>query len=137
MIAFALALTAADFDTLDGAIDKCDRDTVMPIFAGEAERRSAFATVAYNDQMAISVERASVADRRRVIREAGGRSLPKLIDDEKPLSDQQLSLMNLALDDRQRALDDHRRLETMREEGVDLKRRYFLSHCTPTKGDIK
>jgi hypothetical protein len=137
MIALALALAPPDFDALDGAIDKCDRNRAMPIFAGEAERRSAFATSIYDDQAAISAERADIATRRRAIREAGGRPLPKPAEGEKALSDQALLLINLALDDRQRALDDRRRLETMREEAIDLKRRFFLVRCTATKDDLK
>ena len=137
MIAVALALATPNFDALDGAIDKCDRNIVMPIFAGEAERRSAFATSTYDEQATISAERLDIATRRRVQREAGKAALPKAVDGEKPLSDATLSLMNLALDDRQRALDDRRRLEAMRQDAIDLKRRYFLARCTTTKDDVK
>ena len=35
----------------------------------------------------------------------------------------------LALEDRQRALNDRRMLETMRAEAMDVKRRYYLAHC--------
>ncbi|GAC1583963.1 MAG: hypothetical protein NVS3B5_18610 [Sphingomicrobium sp.] len=137
MIALALALAPPDFYELNGAIDKCERNSAMPIFAGEAERRSAFATSIYSDQAAISAERIDFANRRRTIRESGGRVLPRPANGERVLSDQTLSLMNLALDDRQRALDDRRRLETMREAAIDLTRRYFLARCASTKDDLK
>ena len=43
--------------------------------------------------------------------------------------DQQLAMAALALEDRQRALNDRRMLESMRAEAMDVKRRYYLAHC--------
>ena len=127
------ALTASmDFASLDEAIEACRREAVLPVFSAEAQRRSAFITAAYQEQAEISGERAAVAAKRRALRELGLRSATQ--EAPKPgESDQELALAQLALDDRQRALDDLRRLETIRQNAVELKRQYFLSHCPSGK----
>ena len=138
---FALAEAALadpmDFPTLDEGIERCQRETVLPIFNSEAARRSAFVTAAYQEQVGITQERILVARARRAIREAArAPTADRAAAPKPPESDQELALGQLALDDRQRALDDRRRLETMRQEAIDLKRQYFLLHCTsPKKGN--
>jgi hypothetical protein len=112
-----------DLPALDAAIERCERATVLPVFAAEARRRSAAVTAFYQEQVQIVAERLATAERRRALREAPGEPATPAA------SDQELSLRQLALDDRQRALDDQRRLETMRQEALDLKRGYFLTHC--------
>lgn len=123
---------SVDFPALDAAIERCDRASVLPVFAAEAHRRSAAVTAFYEEQAQIAAERIAAAGKRRALREgsapANGQSTPAA-------SDQELSLKQLALDDRQRALDDQRRLETMRQEAVDLKRQYFLGKCAGKKSD--
>jgi hypothetical protein len=134
---FFLALTATalqivepiDFPALDTAIERCDRAAVLPVFAAEAQRRSVALTTFYQEQARIAAERLATAGKRRALREA----VPPPAGQVAPDSDQDLALLQLALDDRQRALDDQRRLETMRQEAVDLKRQYFLSRCAANK----
>ena len=138
-MAILLALAAAsfqivepiDFPALDAAIEKCERDKILPVFAAEAYRRSAAMTGFYQEQSAIAAERIVTADKRRALRE--GAAAPGAPAPGAPAtpatSDQELALRQLALDDRQRALDEHRRLETLRQEAVDLKRQYFLTRC--------
>ena len=113
--------TTLDLPALDHAIDDCRRDAVLPVLAGEVARRSSFLTEVYREQSAITAARGEAASKRRLLREGG----------KAGENDQVLSLALLALDDRQRALDDARRLESLREEAIDLKRRYFLSKCVP------
>jgi len=133
-VAQAAAAVPLDFPALDEAIERCDRATVLPIFAGEPHRRSAFLTTFYGEQAAISSERLTVADKRRLLREA---ALPIVAGEAartRPTeSDQELALAQLALEDRQRALDDRRRLETLRQQAIDMKRQYFLTHCPSGK----
>ncbi|MBO9624318.1 MAG: hypothetical protein J7500_16535 [Sphingomonas sp.] len=135
LLALAAAQTSEPMDlpALDAAIERCERDKVLPVFAAEPQRRSAAVTAFYREQAQIAAERLATASQRRALREgtaaaATGQSLPTA-------SDQELALRQLALDDRQRALDDQRRLETMRQEAVDLKRQYFLTKCSGKKLD--
>ena len=123
----APAITAStNLSPLDDAIDRCQRELVLPVFAAEPTLRSVFLTSALNEQAAISAHRLDVAGKRRVLREnASGTARPPATAE----SDQELALVQLALDDRQRALDDRRRLEAMRHDAVDAKRQYFLSRC--------
>ena len=136
MAAAPLPLEPFDFAGLDAAIERCDRKLVLPVFAAEAQKRSTFITTAYQEQAAINAERLATAEKRRALREAvvkaAAPSPPK--DAAAPAeSDQELALRQLALDDRQRALDDARRLESMRQDAVDMKRAYFLVHCPSGK----
>ncbi len=133
-IAGPVAPAPIDFQALDEAIEHCQRDSVLPVFAAEAQSRSAFITAAYSEQAEISAERATLASKRQSIRAAALRpSLPNVTPPKPVESDQELALAQLALEDRQRALDDRRRLETMRQEAIDLKRQYFLLKCASSK----
>jgi hypothetical protein len=131
--AAASAFAPMDFPSLDRAIEQCERGAVAPIFAAEAERRSAFWTAAYEEQAAISSERGGVIEKRRLLREAPRAAGAKAEPPKAGESDQELALAQLALDDRQRVLDDRRRLETMRQQAVELKRQYFLTRCPSGK----
>jgi hypothetical protein len=117
---------SADLEELDRAMARCERTAVNPLFAAEAQRRSDFLTAALKEQEAIAAERLAVADRRRALRETAARSG---VGD----SEQQLNLIGLALEDRQRALNDRRTVESMRSEAMDAKRNFYLSHCAPSK----
>ena len=120
-----------DFPALDAAIEQCTRDKILPVFAAEAHRRSAAMTGFYQEQSAIAAERIATADKRRGLRE--GAAAQGATGASPAATDQELSLKQLALDDRQRALDEHRRLETLRQEAVDLKRQYFLTRCSGSR----
>jgi hypothetical protein len=119
----ASSAITAELDALDRAVETCSRAVVNPAFAADAGRRSAIITETVREQEAIVTERLAMADRRRVLRETRptGRSA---MDEE-----QQLAMAALNLEDRQRALNDRRMLETMRAEAMDAKRRYYLAHC--------
>jgi len=119
-----LAAASADLDALDEAVARCDRHAANPAFSGEAARRSQFLLDAYKEQEAIVADRLTLADQRRTLREA---------TDMKPAdakqSEKQLGLQQAALDDRQKALNDKRMLEGIREDAMDSMRRYFLMNC--------
>jgi hypothetical protein len=115
-----LAAASADLDALDQAVTRCDRNAANPAFAGEAARRSQFLLDAYREQEAIVTDRLALSDKRRELREAGA---------IKPADDKQLRLDEAAIDDRQRALNDKRMLEGIRQDAMDTMRRYFLNNC--------
>ncbi len=75
LLATALAMTAADLDALDSAVQRCDREAVNPIFAGVAASRSLFTTETYREQEAIVAERLDISNRKRALREASGAAL--------------------------------------------------------------
>jgi hypothetical protein len=112
-----------DLDALDRAMATCARDVANPAFAADAGRRSGVMTEIFREQEAIVTERLDNANRRRALRET--RPSGRLASDD----DQQLAMAALALEDRQRALNDRRLLETMRAEAMDVKRRFYLAHC--------
>lgn len=119
-----LAAASADLDALDQAVARCDRTVSNPVFSGEASRRAQFLLDTYRQQEAIVNDRLAIADQRRTLREAA---------DMKPVevkqSEKQLDLQQADLDDRQKALNDKRMLEGIREDATDSMRRYFLSNC--------
>ena len=114
---------AAELDRLDQAMAACARNVVNPAFAADAGRRSRVLTETLREQEAIVTERLDIADRRRALRETRPTGI-RASDNE-----QALAMAALALEDRQRALDDRRLLETLRGEAMDVKRRYYLAHC--------
>ena len=117
-------LSTADFTALDKGVEACDRKIVQPVFAAESARRSAFLTAAFAEQEAIVTLRADIVSRRRAIREGNGAAGD---------TDKDLALQQLAIEDRQRALDDQRKLDALRIETLDAKRHYYLVHCTGGK----
>jgi hypothetical protein len=121
-----LAAASADLDALDQAVARCDRVAVNPVFSGEAARRSQFLLDAYREQEAIVADRLALNDQRRALREAG----PIRASETK-----QLDLQEAAIEDRQKALNDKRMLESIRQDAMDNMRRYFLTNC-PAGRDI-
>ncbi|HEY4070999.1 MAG TPA: hypothetical protein VGM04_05520 [Sphingomicrobium sp.] len=119
-----LAAASADLDALDHAVAHCERAAVNPMFAGEAARRSQFLLDAYHEQEVIVGDRLAVADQRRTLRED---SSVKLADRKQ--TDKQLDLQQAAIEDRQKALNDKRMLEGIREDAMDSMRHYFLLNC--------
>jgi hypothetical protein len=127
-----LAAASADLDSLDQAVARCDRAAVNPMFAGEAARRSEFLLDAYRQQAAIVADRLSLSDQRRTLREAADLKAAERKDSEK-----QLDLLQAALDDRQKALNDKRMLEGIRQDAMDSMRHYFLLNCPAGGGHDK
>jgi hypothetical protein len=115
-----LVAASADLDSLNRAVAQCDRGTANPVFSGEAAQRSAFLLDTFREQESIVAARLDVSQRRASLREAG----PIKAADEK-----KLSLEDAAIEDRQRALNDRRMLEGIRQDAMDSMRRYFLLNC--------
>ena len=119
-----LAATSADLDALDQAVARCDRHVANPVFSGEAARRSLFLLDAYKEQEGIVADRLALADQQRALREATDMKAADAKQTEK-----QLDLQQAALDDRQKALNNKRLLEGIRDDAMDSMRRYFLMNC--------
>jgi hypothetical protein len=127
-----LAAASADLDALDQAVARCDRTVANPAFASETARRSSFLLDAYREQESIVNDRLSIADQKRTMREASAPAKPA----EQKQLEKHLDLQQAALDDRQKALNDKRMLEGIREDAIDSMRHYFLSNC-PAGGSEK
>jgi hypothetical protein len=125
------AAASADLDALDQAVARCDRGAANPVFATEAARRSQFLLDAYREQEVIVNDRLAVAAQRRALRESATPTKPA---DQKQL-EKQLDLQQAGLDDRQKALNDKRMLEGIREDAMDTMRRYFLNNCPAGRSD--
>lgn len=122
---FLLAVAAsADLDALDQAVSHCDRKVSNPVFSGEAARRAQFLLDAYREQEAIVNDRLALTEQRRQLRENSSQKPA----DTKQL-EKQLDLQQADLDDRQKALNDKRLLEGIRQDAMDSMRRYFLNNC--------
>ena len=128
---YFLAAASADLDALDQAVARCDRAAVNPTFAGEAARRSQFLLDAYHQQEVIVADRLALADQRRSLRETP----PAKLTDQK-LQEKQLDLQDASIEDRQKALNDQRMLEGIRQDAMDNMRRYFLTNCPAGGKDI-
>ena len=126
-----LAAASADLDALDQAVAKCDRRSANPVFSGEAARHSQFLLDAYREQESIVSDRLALATQRRTLRETAP-AKPA----EQKLTEKQLELQEAAIDDRQKALNDQRLLEGIRQDAMDSMRRYFLNNC-PAGGSEK
>jgi len=122
------AATSTDLGALDQAVARCDRNAANPVFAGEGARRSEFLIEAYREQQAIVADRADLAERRRAWRES---ATPSAADDKA------LKLAEASVDDRQKALNDSRMLEGLRQDAIDTMRRYFLTNCPAGKELIR
>jgi hypothetical protein len=119
-----LAAASADLDALDQAVTHCDRAAVNPMFAGEAQRRSQFLLDAYHEQEVIVGDRLALSDQRRTLREDAS---VKAADRKQ--ADKALDLQQAAIEDRQKALNDKRMLEGIREDAMDSMRHFFLLNC--------
>ena len=116
-----LVAASAELDALNQAVARCDRGMANPAFSSEAAQRSTFLLDTYREQEALVAARLDVAQRRATLREGGA---IKASDEKK------LSLEEAAIEDRQRALNDRRMLQGLRNEAMDAKRRYYLAHCS-------
>jgi hypothetical protein len=127
MMSLLFLITAsAELDALSHAVARCDRGTANPAFSSEAGQRSAFLLDTYREQEAIVAARLDLSQRRAVLREAG---------ELKAADEKKFSLEEAAIEDRQRALNDRRMLEGIRQDAMDSMRRYFLLNCPAGKTD--
>ena len=125
-----LAAASADLDALDQAVARCDRGAANPVFSAESARRSQFLLDAYREQEGIVSERLTLNDQRPALRETPPAKLT-----EQKQAEKQLDLHQAALEDRQKALNDKRMLESIRQDAMDNMRRYFLNNCPAGKSD--
>ena len=116
---------SAELQALDQAVALCDRAVANPAFAAESGRRSQTLLNAYSEQEAIVAARLSLAERRRVLREAGGKKNAEEL--------RAIELEEALVEDRQRALNDKRMLEGIRQDTMDAMRRHYLAHCPAGK----
>ena len=116
-----LASASADLDQLGSAVVRCDRIAATPAFAGEAGRRSDFLRQAFREQEAIVGARLALAQRRRELREVAAT--------KSGADEAKFALDEAAIEDRQRALNDQRMLEGIRQDTMDSLRRHFLLNC--------
>jgi len=129
MLLLYAAATSAELDGLGASVSRCDRAALNPIFSAEPARRGQFMIDAYREQEAIVADRVTLSDQRRMAREA---SIAASAADKK-----KLDLADAAVEDRQRALNDKRLLESMRQDTIDALRRSYLSHCLVDEGRRK
>lgn len=112
------ALGIDDLDALGQAAAACDRAVVGRAWEAEQKRHGDFVLAALREQLAIVDARAALAERRRAARAVG------------PLEGiAALTADGAELDDRQRLLDDRRRLDTMRRDAVVYFRQQYISQC--------
>ena len=121
-----LVAASAELDALNQAVARCDRVKANPAFSAEAAQRSAFLLETYREQEAIVAARFDLSRRRAALREAGTL---------KATDEKTFSLEEAAIEDRQRALNDRRMLEGIRQDAMDTMRRYFLMNCPAGKSD--
>jgi hypothetical protein len=126
-----LAAASADLDALEQAVSHCDRKLSNPVFSAEAARRAQFLLDAYREQEAIVNDRLLLANGRRQLRDD-----TTARPNESRQAEKQLDLQQADIDDRQKALNDKRLLEGIREDAMDSMRRYFLNNC-PAGGPEK
>ena len=121
-----LAAASAELQALDQAVVQCNRAVINPAFSAESGRRSQFLLSSYQEQEALVEARLALAERRRLLREAAAK---KNAEEERAIG-----LEEALIEDRQRALNDKRMLEGLRQNAVDAMRRHYLAHCQNGKG---
>ena len=127
MLPLMFLTASAELQALDQAVAQCEREVVNPAFSAESGRRSQSLLDAYLEQEAIVAARLAIAERRRLLRETAAK--PKAEEERA------IALEVAVIEDRQRALNDRRMLEGIREQTIDAMRRYYLAHCPSGKRD--
>lgn len=126
MVPLLFFAATAELQALDQAVAQCDRGAANPAFAAETARRSQYLLDAYGEQETIVAARASIAERRRLLREAASTK-------KNPEEVRAIELEEASIEDRQRALNDRRMLEAIRQDAMDAMRRHYLTHCPSGK----
>jgi len=121
-----LASASADLDALGSAVTRCDRAVANPVFSAESGRHSDFLRQAYREQEALVGVRLELAQRRRELRE---RSAAASSAKEFAAEEANVVREEAAIEDRQRALNDQRMLEGVRQDAMESLRRHFLLKC--------
>ena len=125
MLSLLFLAASAELQALDQAVAQCDRAVITPAFSSESDRRSKFLLDAYREQEAIVAARLDLSARRRMLREAEAK--------DNAEEDRAIALEQALLEDRQRALNDQRMLEGLRQSAMDAMRRHYLTHCATRK----
>lgn len=125
MVSLLFLAASAELQALDQAVAQCNRAVINPAFSAESGRRSQFMLETYREQEAIVAARLGLAERRRLLREATGK---KNAEEERVIA-----LEEALIEDQQRALNDKRMLEGLRQNTVDAMRRHYLAHCATGK----
>ena len=125
MVPLLLLVASAELQALDQAVAKCDRGIINPAFSAESGRRSQFLLDTYREQESIVASRLDLAERRRLLREASSKKNAE--------EDRAIILEEALIEDRQRALNDKRMLEGIRQQAIDAMRRHYLAHCANGK----
>ena len=125
MVPLLILAASAELQTLDQAVARCDRTIINPAFSAESGRRSQFLLDTYREQEAIVAARLDIAERRRLLRQASGKKSAE--------EDRTIALEEALIEDRQRALNDKRMLEGLRQNAMDAMRRHYLTHCPSGK----
>ena len=122
--AAVLVVDGSDLPALSKAVSTCDRPTVAKAVEGETGRHGAFLVQAFEEQAEIAQARLDLAERRRVLRSSTPGVAAKLGDTE-----QALTVTAAAIDDRQRALDDARALDKLKQDAMGWFRQQFIIQC--------
>ncbi len=120
--AVVLTVDGSDLPALSKAVSACERPVVARLVEGETARHGAFLLDAFREQGEIAAARAGLAARRHALHAAAPGS--KTAD-----TDQSLALLNETLDDRQRALDDARNLDRLKQDALGWFRQQFIIQC--------
>jgi hypothetical protein len=126
MVSLLFLAASAELQALDQAVAQCDRKVINPAFSSESDRRSKFLLDAYREQEAIVAARLDLSARRRLLREAEAKN-------NNAEEDRAIALEHALIEDRQRALNDQRMLEGLRQSTIDAMRRHYLTHCATGK----
>ena len=126
MVPLLMFAASAELQAIVQAVAQCDRAVANPAFASETERRSQYLLDSYREQEGIVEARLALAERRRILREAADK---KNVEESRAIA-----LEEALVEDRQRALNDKRMLEAIRQDTMDAMRRHYLAHCPSGKG---
>ena len=117
-----VVVEGGDMDRLAKAAAQCDRAAVGRAWDAEVQRHSGFVLQSYKDEAALIADRRALADRRRKSRTPSSSGGPAE-------SEAALTAASAELDDRQRALDDGRRLDQIRQDTARYFRQAYLTQC--------
>ncbi len=114
-----LTVDGSDLPALSKAVAACDRPAVARSVEGETKRHGAFLVDSFREQGEVAAVRVDLAERRRALR----------VGDKTVDTDASLGLLAQTLDDRQRALDDARNLDRMKQDALGWFRQQFIIQC--------
>ena len=120
--AVVLSVDGSDLPALSKAVSACERPVVAKLVEGETTRHGTFLLDSFKEQGEIATTRLALAGRRHALRAVTPGS--KIVD-----TDQSLALAAEGLDERQRALDDARNLDRLKQDALGWFRQQFIIQC--------